>query len=581
MDIFSFLTLIGGLAIFLFGMQVMGDGLEKRCGGRLKSILEKMTANPVRGVLLGAGVTSIIQSSSATTVMVVGFVNSGLMQLSQAIGVIMGANIGTTVTAWLLSLTGVQGDSLFIQLLKPTSFSPVMALVGIIFMMFFKGTKKEDTGSILLGFAVLMTGMELMSGSVAGLAESESFAQLFILFKNPLLGILAGTILTAVIQSSSASVGILQALSVTGAITYSAAIPIILGQNIGTCATALLASIGTNKNARRAAMAHLSFNIIGSLVFIALFLALNTFVGFPFVDQPINAAGIAVVHTTFNVFATVLLLPFAKQIEKLAILLVPDDNKKEETSLLDERLFATPAVAVNRAEQITKEMAGIAKESLLKSLSLIFSYDEKAAIKIRQEEKRVDEYEDQLGTYLVRLSHENLSDRDSDEISKMLHCIGDFERISDHAVNIVESAEEIQKKGLSFSNSAFEGMHVMTEALNEIINITFSAFDEDDLEKAKKIEPLEQIIDGLKIKLRDGHIERLQKSECTIETGFVFSDLLTNMERTADHCSNIGVCLLEGAKGSFDTHEYLSRVKKSGANEFFEQYDEYKKKYDL
>ncbi len=581
MDIFSFLSLVGGLAIFLFGMQVMGDGLEKRCGGKLKGILESMTSSPIKGVLLGAGVTAIIQSSSATTVMVVGFVNSGLMQLSQAIGVIMGANIGTTVTAWLLSLTGVQGDNIFIQLLKPSSFSPVLALIGIIFLMFFKGTKKEDSGMIMLGFAVLMTGMELMSDSVSGLAESDSFARLFTLFTNPILGILAGAVLTAIIQSSSASVGILQALSVTGAISYSAAIPIILGQNIGTCATALLASIGTNKNARRTAMAHLSFNIIGSAVFIILFMIIRTVGDLAFIDSPINAAGIAIVHTTFNCFATALLLPFTKQLEKLAILLVPDDNKKEEISLLDERLFATPSVAVNRATQITAEMGLIAKDSLLKSLNMIYEYQEKDAQEIRDEEKKVDRYEDRLGTYLVKLSRENLSAKDSDETSKILHCIGDFERISDHAVNIVESAEEMRDKGLNFSREAISGLRVMTDALTEIINMALQAFTDNDLEKAKSIEPLEQIIDGLKIKLRDDHIIRLQKNECNIETGFVFSDLLTNMERVADHCSNIGVCILESAVGGFDTHEYLRRVKKSGENEFFEQYDRYKEKYEL
>lgn len=581
MSIFEILTLLGGLAIFLFGMQVMGDGLERRGGGKLKSILESMTSNKFKGVLLGLGVTAIIQSSSATTVMVVGFVNSGIMRLSQAISVIMGANIGTTVTAWLLSLSGIEGDNTIIQLLKPSSFSPVLAVIGIVFMMFLKNPKKKDTGAILVGFAVLMTGMDMMSGAVAGLKHNESFTSILTLFTNPFFGVLAGALLTAIIQSSSASVGILQALSSTGQITFGSAIPIIMGQNIGTCITAILSAIGANKNAKRVSVVHLSFNIIGTICFMVLFYVLHWILDFGFINDSVNAASIAVVHSIFNIFATVIMFPFTKGLEKLSMMIIRDNDKKEQESVLDERLLSTPPVAIVQAKNVADKMAFIGKDSLIRSMELIGNYDEKEAESIREDESRVDEYEDILGTYLVKLSRESLSQDDSHEISNLLHCIGDFERISDHAVNIVESAEEIAEKKIVFSPEAQRELEVVKAALTEILENTFKAFETENLELAMKIEPLEQIIDTLKTKLRANHITRLQADNCTIETGFVFSDLLTNIERTADHCSNIGVCLISVAHDSFDTHEYLHHVKEGGESNFNEVYALYKEKYSI
>ncbi|MBO5008782.1 MAG: Na/Pi cotransporter family protein [Clostridia bacterium] len=581
MGLFEILSLLGGLAIFLFGMQVMGDGLERRGGGKLKSILESMTSSPIKGVLLGAGVTAIIQSSSATTVMVVGFVNSGIMKLGQAIGVIMGANIGTTVTAWLLSLIGIESGNIFVQLLKPSSFSPILAVIGIVFMMFLKSPKKKDTGSILVGFAVLMTGMDMMSASVAGLKENEAFAQLLVLFNNPLFGVLAGAVLTAIIQSSSASVGILQALSTTGRITYSNAVPIIMGQNIGTCITAILSAIGANKNAKRVSVVHLSFNIIGTICFMVLFYLLDWLIGFAFIDNSINAAGIAVVHTTFNVFATIIMFPFTKALEKLSMMIIRDDNTDDTQSVLDERLLSTPSVAIIQAKKVTNDMGYIAKDSLIRALNLIGNFDEKAARKIREDESKADKYEDILGTYLVKLSRESLNEEDSHEVSNLLHCIGDFERISDHAVNIVESAEELHDKKIVFSADAVHELQVMTSAITEILENTYSAFKDEDLDIAKKVEPLEQIVDKLKAKMRANHIVRLQNDECTIETGFIYSDLITSFERVADHCSNIGVCLLSVANDSFDTHEYLQHVKADGENNFKENYALYKEKYSI
>lgn len=581
MSIFEILTLLGGLAIFLFGMQVMGDGLERRGGGKLKSILESMTSNKFKGVLLGLGVTAIIQSSSATTVMVVGFVNSGIMRLSQAISVIMGANIGTTVTAWLLSLSGIEGDNTIIQLLKPSSFSPVLAVIGIVFMMFLKNPKKKDTGAILVGFAVLMTGMDMMSGAVAGLKHNESFTSILTLFTNPFFGVLAGALLTAIIQSSSASVGILQALSCTGQITFGSAIPIIMGQNIGTCITAILSAIGANKNAKRVSVVHLSFNIIGTICFMVLFYVLHWILDFGFINDSVNAASIAVVHSIFNIFATVIMFPFTKGLEKLSMMIIRDNDKKEQESVLDERLLSTPPVAIVQAKNVADKMAFISKDSLIRAMELIGNYDEKEAELVREDESRVDEYEDILGTYLVKLSRESLSQDDSHEISNLLHCIGDFERISDHAVNIVESAEEIAEKKIVFSPEAQRELEVVKAALTEILENTFKAFETENLELAMKIEPLEQIIDTLKTKLRANHITRLQADNCTIETGFVFSDLLTNIERTADHCSNIGVCLISVAHDSFDTHEYLHHVKEGGESNFNEVYALYKEKYSI
>ncbi len=581
MSIFEILELIGGLALFLFGMSFMGDALEKRGGGKLKQIIENVTSSPLKGVLLGAGVTAIIQSSSATTVMVVGFVNSGIMRLGQAINVIMGANIGTTITSWILSLTGLEGDNIFVKLLKPSSFTPILAAIGIICVMFSKSNKKRDTGSILLGFAVLMTGMDIMSGAVSGLKENAAFTSILTLFSNPVLGVLAGAVLTAVIQSSSASVGILQALSTTGQIRFSNALPIILGQNIGTCVTALLSSIGTNKNARRAAVVHLCFNALGTAAFLILFYVLNSFLDFAFMNDSVNAAMIALVHTVFNVFATALLFPFTKQLEKLSMLIVRDDAQSEEISPLDDRLLTTPAVAVAQAKKVANQMALCAKDGLIGSLNLIFDYSDDKARQICEMEEKADKYEDILGTYLVKLSAESLNDEDSHEVSNLLHCIGDFERISDHSVNIVQSVEEVVSKKLEFSEDAIKELTVVKQALTEILEISYEAFVSENLELAKNIEPLEQIIDKLKMKLRNNHILRLKQNRCTIETGFVYADLVTNFERVADHCSNIGVCLLEVANGSFDTHEYLNNVKHFGGNDFSEKYEMYKSKYAI
>ena len=581
MNLFSFLTMLGGLAIFLFGMNVMGDALEKCGGNRLKKILESVTQNPLKGLLLGMGVTAIIQSSSATTVMVVGFVNSGIMKLSQSISIIMGANIGTTITAWLLSLTGLQGDNLIIQLLKPTSFSPVLAIIGIIMVMFSNKERKKDIGNVMIGFAVLIAGMEMMTGAVEGLKENETFTSIFTLFSNPILGILTGAVLTAIIQSSSASVGILQALSTTGTITYANAIPIILGQNIGTCVTALLSSIGTNKNARRTAVVHLSFNIIGATVFAVLFYALKAALDFTFVNNSINAAGIAVVHSIFNISATVILFPFIKQLEKLAYIIIPDTEEKEKKQLLDERLLVTPTVALSHAKNVTVKMAHTAKKSIIASLDLIEKYDDKLVEEVSINEKKADMYEDSLGGYLVKLCRENLSASDSREVSALLHCIGDFERISDHAVNISDVAVELNQKKIVFSKDAEREIKVMCSALREIITLTIEAFEENDLTKAQSIEPLEETVDYLRSRLKDGHVARLKNGDCTIETGFIFSDFLINCERVSDHCSNTAACMLETAHHSFEMHEYLSRVKDGTENDFKKQCEYYRQKYTI
>ena len=581
MDLFAFLTLVGGLAIFLFGMNVMGDGLE-RCGGnKLKKILENVTQNPLKGILLGLGVTAIIQSSSATTVMVVGFVNSGIMKLSQSISIIMGANIGTTVTAWLLSLTGLESSNLFVQLLKPSSFSPVLAIIGISLMMFSKNSKKKDIGSVMIGFAVLITGMDMMSGAVSGLKDNEAFTSIFTLFSNPILGILTGAILTAIIQSSSAAVGILQALSTTGSVTYSNAIPIILGQNIGTCITAILSAIGTTKNARRAAVVHLSFNVIGTVSFAVLFYTIKAFIDLPFISNSINAVGIAVIHTIFNVLATAIMLPFIKQLEKLACIIIPDNDVKEKKQLLDERLLLTPPVALSHAKNITVKMAHTSKSAIDASLGLIGNFDAKEAEKVNSYEDAADMYEDCLGDYLVKLCRESLNASDSREVSSLLHCIGDFERISDHAVNICDVARELDEKGIVFSDAAQKEIKVMCSALSEIISLTVDAFEHSDLKKAQLVEPLEETVDYLRAKLKEGHVARLKDGECTIETGFIFSDFLINCERVSDHCSNIAACMLETAHESFEMHGYLSRVKEGTQNDFNLQCEFYKKKYAL
>ena len=581
MNIFDFLSLIGGLALFLFGMQVMGNALEKKAGGQLNTVLGKITDNPIKGFGLGLGITSIIQSSSATTVMLVGLVNSEIITLKQSIYVIMGANVGTTVTAWLLSLTGISGDSVIVQLLKPSSFTPVLALIGIIFYMFVKNTEKKDTGMILLGFAVLMYGMESMSGAVSGLKEVEGFTNLLTVFSNPILGVLAGALLTAIIQSSSASVGILQALSTTGAITYASAIPIIMGQNIGTCVTALISSIGANKNAKRVAFVHLYFNIIGTVVLLLLFYSVNSFVHFAFVDLQANQFGIAITHSMFNLLCTALLLPFGAGLGKLATLTIKDAPTKEEATLLDERLLITPSVALERAEAVTADMADAAVSSIKTAMPLLSIYDAPTAKKVRKYEKDADVYEDAIGSYLVKLSNEDISETENHKITKLLKLIGDFERISDHAVNIVESAEEINSKHIEFSEEAKHEVSILKEAVFEITDLAYGAFIDNDLDKASLVEPLEQTIDILVEQIKLHHILRLQKSECTIDHGFVLSDILTNLERTADHCSNIAACITEiSENASFDMHKYLGDIR-NDTDEFKSNFKMYKNKYSL
>ncbi len=581
MDIFSVLTLFGGLAIFLFGMNIMGDNLEKFSGGSLKSVLTHLTSNKFKGMLLGIAVTAVIQSSSATTVMVVGFVNSGLMTLGQSIGIIMGANIGTTVTSWLLSLTGIESGNIFMQLLKPSSFAPALAFIGIILNMASKSQKKQALGSIFLGFAILMTGMEMMSGAAEPLASMPEFQNILLWFTNPILGVLAGAILTAIIQSSSASVGILQALANSGAVKFSVAVPIIMGQNIGTCVTAMLSSVGANKNARRAAVVHLCFNIIGTVAFLVVFYSLNALLKFPFITENITSAQIAIVHTIFNIFATFVMIPFTKQLEKLAYIIVKEDkNKQDGTEMLDERLMETPAVALERCNMVAKEMAKLSFDTLLISLEQMDALDEEKARLVRENEEMIDKYEDKLGTYLVHLSKKDLSDEDRRNVSNLLHSIGDFERIADHGVNLIQASEEIKEKDVKFSEDAVAELKTMVKAVREIIEITGNAFLSGDVNMAKRVEPLEQVIDKLKLKLKSGHIARLQEGGCSIETGFVFSDLITNYERVADHCSNIAVCLIQIANDSFDMHEYLNGVK-TGEAEFEKLHNEYLRKYSI
>lgn len=578
MSIFDVLTLIGGLCLFLFGMSVMGEALERRAGGSLKKILAKLTKNKITGFLTGLGVTAVIQSSSATTVMVVGFVNSGIMTLRQSIGVIMGANIGTTVTAWILSLGGISSDNLFMQLLKPTSFTPILALIGTALLMFGESSKKKDTGTILLGFATLMFGMDTMSGAVSGLADVPAFQNMFIMFRNPILGVLVGAILTAVIQSSSASVGILQALSATGQVSYGAAVPIIMGQNIGTCITAILSSFGTNKNAKRAAIVHLSFNVIGTVIWLSVFSIISAILKPTILDASASYLGIAVAHSAFNIACTALLLPMSSLLERLAVKLVPDSDKKEKVAKLDERLLATPPIALERCNELVREMAEISVTSLKTSLNMLTGYDSDTADKIRKSEDKVDHYEDILGTYLVKLSRHQISDSDSAEVSKLLKAIGDFERISDHSINILESAEELTKKDIHFTSDAQKELDTLCSAVSEILTLSFRAFVNTDLQAARDVEPLEQVIDGLKAKSRDDHIKRLKNGECSIEAGFVWADLLTNLERTSDHCSNIAVCVIDATQHNMNVHQSL-RTMKSEDPYFEKRYLEYAKKY--
>ena len=582
MDLFDVLSLIGGLALFLFGMSLMGSALEKKAGGQLKTLLEKMTNNPIKGLLLGLGVTAVIQSSSATTVMLVGFVNSGIMTLHQAIYTIMGANIGTTVTAWLLSLTQISGSNPILALLKPSSFTPILALIGIIMYMFLKNDKKKDTGMILLGFAVLMNGMDTMSAAVAGLKDVPEFTNLLTVFSNPILGVLAGAVLTAIIQSSSASVGILQALSSTGTITYSSALPIIMGQNIGTCVTAMISSVGANKNARRTSLVHLYFNIVGTIVLLIVFYSLNAFIDFAFVDTAIDAKGIATVHPFFNVLCTLILLPFGRLLEKMAYLTIRDkETTTEEYEMLDERLLATPAVAVERCKSTVNSMAQISVSTIKQALNNFDNYTAKIGEEVRSGEAKVDQYEDHLGTYLVKLSALDMTHADSNETTKLLHIIGDFERISDHAVNIIESAEEMKDKHSEFSGIAKQEIGLMIGAVNEILDLALDAFCNENLKSAFMVEPLEQVVDYLRDTIKKNHIVRLRKNECTIELGFILSDLITNLERVADHCSNIAGCMLEMTHEDLDIHKYLRRIKQGDVKEFNEAYDNYMKKYSI
>ena len=584
MDIFSILSLFGGLALFLYGMGEMGDGLKKLSGGRLESILSKLTSTRLKAFFLGFAVTAIIQSSSATTVMLVGFVNSGIMKLSQTLSIIMGANVGTTVTSWLLSLSAINGDSLIVQLCKPSSFTPVLASVGIIMTMAAKSDKNKDIGKILLGFSVLMFGMEAMSDAMSGLKDSESFKNMMIMFENPLLGILSGTILTAIIQSSSASVGILQALAATGLIPISTALPIILGQNIGTTITPILSSINGNTDAKRVALACLYIKMIGVAVIAVIFYIMHGVLDFAFMHVTASAFSIALLHTLFNILSTLILMPFCSQIEKLTIRSVKDKqavSKNTTFKTLDERFLSVPSFAVDTCRRTLLEMVAISKKSMLDSIDLLNNFDENKASSILKNEDEVDIYEDKISSYLLKISEQTLSQKDSREVSQLLHIIGDIERISDHAVNLVAAAREIHDKNIEFSEDAKNEISVMSNAVREILTLATEALVNNDLSLSKKVEPLEQIIDKLNYKIKKQHINRLRHGDCTIELGFVLTDILNNFERVADHCSNIAVCILEIDNNSLETHEYLSNVKENGENEFYEYYDMYKKRYSL
>ena len=587
MSIFNAIALIGGLALFLYGMNLLGEGLSKTSGGKLESILEKLTSNPIKGVLLGAGVTAVIQSSSATTVMVVGFVNSGIMKLHQAVGIIMGANIGTTATSWLLSLTGIQGDSFFIKMLKPMSFSPILAIIGVIMIMFCKKEKKHDIGKILVGFAILMYGMEAMSSAVKPLADVPEFTNILMIFTNPILGMLAGLVLTAVIQSSSASVGILQALCATGSMSFGIALPIIMGQNIGTCVTAMISSIGAKKNAKRAALIHLYFNIIGTVLFMIVFYAINSFVHFEFLNDAANPMGIAVIHSTFNIAATLVLLPFGKVLVKLATLTIPEteDEKVEEipdaTKLLDTRFLEKPAFAVAQCKNVGIEMAKLAQRSLEYAIDSITDYDQKKVKDVFRLEDMIDHYEDELGTYLMKLSGKPLSDEDNHTVSNLFHCMGDFERISDHALNLAETAMEMQAKEETFSEKAKGELVTYGEAVKEIMDLSVEAYKSGSMALAERVEPLEEVIDDLNVKIKNHHVKRLRKGKCTIELGLSLSDILTNYERVADHCSNIAVCLIQVEEDGFETHEYLNEVKQKDNKDFQNLYQMYYNKYQI
>ena len=586
MNVYDVLNLLGGIALFLFGMHTLSASLEKLAGGKLETWLEKATSRPIKGVVLGAIITAVIQSSAATTVMIIGFVNSGLMKLSQAIGVIMGANIGTTATSWLLSLQSIDGSEGFsiLNILKPTTFTPVLAAIGVFLIMFTKSDRKKTIGMILAGFAVLMFGMNSMSAATASLEQNETFCNILMMFSNPILGVIAGAVLTAVLQSSSASIGILQSIAIsTGKVTYSIALPLLLGQNIGSCVTALISSIGANKPAKRVAVVHLYFNVIGTVLFLSVFYLINAFVNLPFMEESLNAVGIAVIHTGFNVLTTALFLPFTKQLEKLACLTVRDKpgEKKQDAPMLDERLLKTPSVAIEQCRNVSVRMAELTLETLKTSLDNVMDYDQKKCTEVIENENSIDLYEDKIGSYILKISSKDLSETDSKVVSMMLHTIGDLERISDHAVNIVEAAEEMHKKKIKFSDQAVNELKIMIKAVNEILDMSIKSFMTADVSLAKCVEPLEDVIDQLRNELKSRHIERLRSGKCTIELGFILQDLLTNFERVSDHCSNIAVYLIQINDNSMDTHEYMNELKKLDRSEFMDEFNDYSKKYIL
>ena len=576
------IALFGGLAFFLYGMDVLSSGLERMAGGKLERALKAITSNRLKCLLLGLGITAAIQSSSAVTVMLVGLVNSGIMTLRQSIGVIMGSNIGTTMTAWILTLAGVESDNLWISLLNPENFSLIFAFIGVVMIMVCKDTKKKDIGNILAGFAVLMYGMKLMSNAVEPLSNSEGFTNLLLAFKNPILGVLVGLFITAVIQSSSASVGILQALAMTGAVSYGAAIPIIMGQNIGTCVTALISSFGVGRNAKKVAVVHIAFNVIGTVICLTIYCILDAIFNFAFADLSVDQVGIAVIHTSFNVFTTAILLPFSGMLEKFANKILPEIPEKKKTSskFLDRRLLATPSIAISECDNLATNMAAIAMKTLRRSISLIYNYDKKVADKIVSSEDSLDKYEDELGTYLVQLSPEKLSDSDSLRVSKILHAIGDFERLGDHAVNLMKAAQEMHEKGISFSPAGQRELAILVDAISEILDITEEAYTKSDVRLAMRVEPLEQTIDVLVMTGKDNHVKRLQSGECSILPGFVLSDILNNLERISDHCSNIAVAVIELAHHSFDTHKYLSGIR-SENQEYRDAFDAFSAKYQI
>lgn len=588
MDFFNLLTMAGGLALFLYGMHLLSEGLEKLSGGRLERILENLTNNRIKAVLLGAGATAVIQSSSATTVMVVGFVNSGIMKLSQAIGIIMGANVGTTITSWLLSLTGIESDNFFMQLAKPTSFSPVLAVIGVIFIMFAKSGKKRDLGSILVGFAILMTGMDTMSSAMKPLSEVPWFTGLFTMFTNPLLGLIVGALITAVIQSSSASVGILQALCASGSIRYAAAVPIILGQNIGTCATAMMSGVGASKNARRASIVHLLFNVIGTVIFMVVFYTLNAVFQFAFLQDAADGAGIALVHTGFNVTAMLVLLPFANYLEKLSLIIIKPDEEEErqakENELfakMDERFLSTPSFALEQAYSYALKMAELTKESLDKATYNLFEYDKKKIREVEQMENLVDRYDDEISGYLVKLSSRNLSESDSRKLNMLLHSVGDWERISDHAMNLADCAKEMDKKEQTFSDKATEELKVFAQAVRDIVSASVQVFGAEDEETAKSIEPFEEAIDTLQKEMKKRHMKRLRKGKCTAEMGFVLSDITNNFERIADHCSNLAINVMQLGEDDTHAHEYVDHIEKGEGTDFDRALQEHLRRYEL